>query len=309
MPIEIINELTSKAMGGTELMAYELQRRLDPELLDKFQIIPSRVRNLDDTRKKIYWCHDLPQDPESEHLKQGGYNKFDRLVFVSNWQMQRYIEMYDIPWHKCVVIQNAIRPLDLAPNWSSGPVKLIYHTTPHRGLDILLNVFDRLIQDGEDITLDVYSSFKIYGWEERDEQFKRLFEYADAHPRINNHGSVPNDEVRAALSSSHIFAYPSKWPETSCLALLEAMSAGLTCVHSNYAALPETSANWTRMYQYHQVARDHAAVLYGQLKAAIESVRLNAHVDLNFNQKAYTDLFYSWDLRAANWDRFLRSLL
>ena len=40
MPIDIINESTKNAMGGTELQAYQHQNSVPPELLVKFQIIP-----------------------------------------------------------------------------------------------------------------------------------------------------------------------------------------------------------------------------------------------------------------------------
>jgi len=39
------NELDRNAMGGTELMKYALNKKIDPAILDKFQLIPSRFRN------------------------------------------------------------------------------------------------------------------------------------------------------------------------------------------------------------------------------------------------------------------------
>lgn len=307
------DDITSTAMGGTELIATEMVKRIDTDLLSKFNIIHSRVREYDKNKKTVYVCHDLPGDPESNHLAQGGYNKFDRIVFVSNWQMQRYIDFYGIPWYKCVVLHNAIEPIDIDVSESYGQngkeVKLIYHTTPHRGLDILLSAFDKLSQEDDNITLDLYSSFKIYGWGERDEQYKDLFAFADAHPKITNHGSVSNEEVREALKRADIFAYPSKWPETSCLALIEAMSAGCMCVHSNYAALPETAANWTMMYQYMDSVNDHTKIFYANLKGAVASCRKENNYFVQHNAKAYIDLFYNWDTRAMQWTAFLKSLL
>ena len=47
------NELDRNAHGGTELMKYGLAERLDPELLNQFQIIPSRVREIDETKQQI----------------------------------------------------------------------------------------------------------------------------------------------------------------------------------------------------------------------------------------------------------------
>lgn len=309
MPIDILNELTQRAMGGTELQAYELQKRLPADLLEKFQIIPSRVRELDYSRKRVLWNHDLASDTESEHLANGGYNKFDKIVFVSNWQMQQFIAKYSIPWYKCAVIQNAINPLEMSKPYAPGDkVKIIYHTTPHRGLNILISAFDKLCEVHEDIELDVYSSFKIYGWEKRDEEFEQLFDFCRNHPKINYHGSVSNEDVKVAVSSSNIFAYPSVWQETSCIALIEAMSAGLLCVHPNYAALPETAANWTWMYQYQENLKDHVQVFYHALNSAIAAIKAGTAENRNYNQSAYTNLFYSWDVRALQWEMLLRTI-
>ena len=64
-----LNEQNQNANGGTEMMQRELASRIDPQLLDNFQIIASRVRNLDPNKIKIFWAHDLPGDPESDFLK------------------------------------------------------------------------------------------------------------------------------------------------------------------------------------------------------------------------------------------------
>ena len=58
------NELSKNAMGGTELMLKRVYDGLDNDLLRHFQIIPSRVRELDENIKKILYLHDLPLDPE-----------------------------------------------------------------------------------------------------------------------------------------------------------------------------------------------------------------------------------------------------
>ena len=58
-------EETPKAAGGTELMQKWLFSRLDPELRDYFQWIASRKRKLED-KTRLFWVHDLAQDPEVE---------------------------------------------------------------------------------------------------------------------------------------------------------------------------------------------------------------------------------------------------
>lgn len=303
------DSLSVNAMGGTELMKYGLENRIPSDLLANFQIFASRVEEpLDESKIRILWLHDLPGDPASEHLKNGGWDKFHRLVFVSNWQMQAYIQHYDIPWSKCIVLQNAITPINdhVKP---TDKIKLAYWSTPHRGLNILVPVFQKLCEKYDNIELDVYSSFKLYGWEDQDKQFEPLFEACKADPKINYHGTVSNEVLRENLKSAHIFAYPSTWPETACICLMEAMSAGLLCVHPNFAALYETAANWTNMYQWHEDPNQHASHFYAALDASIDSLSHEGVQSRLLSQKSYANVFYNWQLRSFQWEQFLVSML
>lgn len=304
------NEVSANARGGTEIMLAGLEARLDPELLAQFQIIPSRTRELREDKIRILWCHDLPEDPESERvLRDGGWSRFHRLVFVSNWQMQRYIERYRVPWERCTVMLNAIEPFEPVTRHGKLPVRLVYTSTPQRGLDVLRAAFDELCKT-HDVALDVYSSFKLYGWEHADEPYEPLFAKLRENPRVAVHGAVPNDELRTALMRANIFAYPSTWMETSCICLMEAMSAGLVCVHPNFGALHETAGNMTMMYQWSEDKAHHAAAFTDVLRVAVDAVRRggSAHEDRVGSQKAYADMFYNWKGRAAQWDAFLRSI-
>ena len=57
-------------------------------------------------------------------------------------------------------------------------IRIIYHTTPHRGLNIAVAAIKALWDNGykDKIHFDVYSSFEAYGWPQRDEPFKDIFE-------------------------------------------------------------------------------------------------------------------------------------
>lgn len=307
----IRNETNQKAMGGTELMAIKMHETLPKNLLEKCQIIHSRPRELRDDLYKILVCHDLPGDPEVQHLKDGGWNKYDKIVFVSNWQMQMYNAYLGVPYSKSIVIKNAIDPIktDVYQFEEAETIRVIYHTTPHRGLSILYNVFDYLSKDVSHIHLDVYSSFKIYGWEQRDEPYKDLFEKIKDHPNMTYHGSVSNEEVRQALKESHIFAYPSIWQETSCISLMEAMSAGLVCIHPNLAALPETSSGWSVMYQWHEDPIGHANTFYDNLRAAVIRGKANQYNrNGRLSQKSYFDSMYGWHNRQNEWINLLNGI-
>lgn len=304
---------STNAMGGTEIMKHALAEKLPESLLDNFQIFVSRVEeDLSPEHIRVLWLQDLAGDPASDHLKNGGWNRFHKLVFASHWQMRAFVAHYNIPWSKCVVVHNSINPIEQKEK-NYEKIKLVYTSTPHRGLNILYPVFEKLAEEYDNIELDVFSSFKLYGWADRDAEYKQLFEALEAHPKINYHGAVPNADLRAALQDAHILAYPSIWEETSCLCLMEAMSAGLHCVHSSWGALPETAANWTFMYPYNETLNGHAATFYSVLKGLIESLndpeKREGLQRRAAAQKGYADTFYNRDYWADNWHSVLQSLL
>lgn len=307
------DKYSGNARGGTELMKMGLEKRIDKDLLDNFQIFVSRVHEeLSEKHVRILWLQDLAEDPENAHLKNGGWNKFHKLIFSSHWQMRGYIERYNIPWSKCVVLPNCITPIDITPELKKrDTIRMVYHTTPHRGLQILVPVFKKLKEDFPELTLDVYSSFKVYGWDDRDAPFKPLFDEIEKTEGITNHGAVSNEEIHEALKDKHIYSYPNIWMETSCISMMEAMSAGLVCVHPNFGALPETTANWTHMYQWHEDMNAHAGLFYNVLHNAIEELKAmddEEYWNKIVTQKTYADIFYNWDSRAPQWRALLMSL-
>lgn len=313
------NELATNAKGGTELMIEGLQAHLvelgHSNLLDYFDIYPSRVRNFSSSRPSIYWAHDLIGDPECDHLMEDKGARFAALIFVSDWQYIQFLNHYKLTGENAAVIYNAIEPIAIEQDkWTAAPlgtvenpIRLIYHTTPHRGLNILVPVYEALWKRYQEknihLVLDVYSSFSIYGWEGRDEMYKELFDKIIEHPGMNYHGAVPNDEIRTALQSAHIFAYPSIWQETSCLASIEAMSAQCIIVHSNFGALPETTGNLSFSYPMQASLQDNAARFFSTLDGSIDMIVSNPSSIKNLSTLAKTraDALYSWNSVVPQW--------
>jgi glycosyltransferase involved in cell wall biosynthesis len=300
------------AMGGTEMMDKGLRERVDNDLLEQFYIIKSRVRWTDRRKKNILWLHDTWTDPEAQHLKEEeSRQRFDKLVFVSDYQLNTYNMGLGVPYHESVVLKNAIDPISLVDTAKSkDQVKLIYHTTPHRGLEILVPAVEAIAKElGDKIHLDVYSSFEAYGWKERDKPYEQIFDMIRNHPQMTYHGYQPNDVVRKALTEAHIFAYPSIWQETSCIAAIEALSAGCEIVCPNLAALPETTGHWANMYQWDERVNQHANMFANRLYGAIMNIRNDNTQKKLVYQKNWADNFYNWDLRAGEWTQFLQGLL
>ena len=297
------------AMGGTELMNKALYERVDNDLLDEFYIIKSRVSWTDKDKPNVLWLHDTWDDPEVQHLKeQESRDRFAKLVFVSNYQLATYNLALGVPYANAIVLRNAIDPIEYKEK-DKDVVRIIYHTTPHRGLNLVVAAVKAIAEEmGDKIHLDVYSSFEAYGWKERDKPYEDLFEEIRQHPNMTYHGFQSNDVVRKALQEAHIFAYPSVWPETSCISAIEAMSAGCEVVCPNFAALPETTGNFARMYQFNEDMGEHANDFANQLYGAIvEHHDENLQKKLMF-QKNWVDNFFNWDLRAAEWTDMLQNI-
>jgi glycosyltransferase involved in cell wall biosynthesis len=305
------NELNARARGGTELMQSGLYQRLPRDLRDAFQIVSSRIGTLDPDRSKLLWLHDQAKDPEVGFLADAKMREvFAKLIFVSDWQLHDFNSFFATPFTNAVVLRNAIEPI-AAHKKPGGGVRLIYHTTPHRGLNILYTVFDGLCRMHDDIELDVYSSFKLYGWDHRDAPYEPLYEACRRHPKIRYHGAVENDEIRRALTEAHIFAYPSVWRETSCISAIEALDAKCVMVCSDLGALPETTGGFAHMYPYQADVQAHANTFGQTLHKAILAVKTNT-ADLQDHltrQKQYFDATYAWEKRIGEWIGLMRSLL
>ena len=296
--------------GGTEQMYEGLMARLPKELTNEFNIICSRVRdeNISKTKKNILWLHDTWDDPESEHLKKKeSLDRFEKLVFVSHYQQATFNIGLGVPYDKGIVLQNAIVPFEEHAK-PKGTINLIYHTTPHRGLELLIPVVEFLADKGLDFHLDVYSSFAIYGWPARDEPYLQLFERIKNHPKMTYHGYQPNEVIREALKKAHVYVYPSIWPETSGISVLEAMSAGCNVICPTLAALPETCANFAVMYGWTENNNKHANMFAGILSMIISEYWVEFNQQRLGYQKMYFDNFYNWDMRAAQWKDFLVSI-
>lgn len=312
----IYDPVNLNAASGTELMMRGLESRLDSNLLKYFSIGRATMLFKDHPTKRIYWTHNLPgqmnirEVSESWALRLENRWKFlDRIVFVSDWQRQQYINHYKFSPEevkKLKVLRNAIEPIPehIKP---SDKIRLIYFSVPERGLLLLYNVFEK-IADKYDIELEVFSSYKIYGIPNNDVVYRDLLTRVKSHPKIKYHGTVSNLEIRNALQRCHIFAYPSVFRETSCLAMIEAMSAGCLCVHSDIAAMNETGAGFTNSYKFLPSRFEHEKLFQEELEKAIIQYQ-SKNISHITEQKQFIDSKYSWDIRTKEWTDYLKEIL
>ena len=271
----------SKCFSGTELMVQRITDMID---ISHLNIITNPLEQTINNKPTIYWCHDNPCDRRYKNI-----DTTRLFIFVSEYQKNKFIKYFNI--ENYIIIHNGIVPFPKHTKQHSI-CKLIYHSTPHRGLDILIEVFNKLVpyfmNIGIRIHLDVYSSFKIYDNLELDKCYQHLYDKIKNNPYMTYYGTVENNVIRKALMGAHIFAYPSTFEETSCLCLIEAMSAGCICVHSSLGALGETSNGLTYMYEYTDDKMEHCNRFAETLiKAVLNYKDISLEKQINYTNKTF----------------------
>lgn len=299
-------------LGGTELL-YSFLKSALPDLVDQVQIILSRPDHVAlEDKPRILWIHDLPQDPAIQGLRDASYRtKFNRIVFVSHWQQQQFQQYLGVPYHQGIVLKNAVpyRPAVFPKPLVDDKLKFIYTSTPHRGLGILAVAADKLAQVRQDWELHVYSSMQIYGRGEDDAKFEPIYDLLRKNPCVVYHGTQSNDTVRTALDTAHAFIYPSVYPETSCLAAIEALMSGCLTITTNYGALPETCGEWAWLYQFDERPEAMIERTYHNMVQALDHYS-HPHVQTTLQvQSVYYQQFYAWNTRIEPWRNLLTTVI
>jgi glycosyltransferase involved in cell wall biosynthesis len=243
--------------GGTENMARLFLKYVPADSYRSFQVHVSKLtQEVDPTKKQILWAMDNHCDQDTPI----GKLVFDWYVFISDWQRKQYLREHNLPIEKTSVIENII---DFVPDLSiqkpTDKVHFVYASVPDRGLDVLYESFNILSQKFQNLLhLTVFSSYKLYAWDEVDRHHASLFEKIKAHKDITYHGFAPDyNEVIQAKYKAHFFLYPCTWLENSCISLIESLACGCICVHTDFSAMPETAAGRSIVYEMPYSREEH----------------------------------------------------
>lgn len=280
--------------GGTEILLNNLTRRLN---FSGVNLIVSNcsAHNIDPLRTNILWQH---LNTNEEAVKNLHYvkDRYDMIVFVSDWQREKFIKEFYLDPNKCITIRNAIEPIMWRVKPHHNPVKLIYTSTPWRGLNELLNAFSQVLPGPK---LTVFSSTIIYGDAFNSsvgDSFAWLYEKCKNTKNCTYRSYAFNRVIREELLNSHIFAYPSTFEETSCLAAIEAGAAGCKIVTTPLGALTETCSRYATFASLNEYA-----------KVLQDEVDNYSPKDSKEISDYYNDT-YSWNVRINEWRELLKNI-
>jgi len=304
-----------KPRGATELQMEMLQKYVSKDILDQVQIctsIPGKVP-LDPNKLNILWQKNAYNQPNLQEFfrNKDRHKEYDWYVFNSHWNYEKFRYYFDIPTDRSVVIKNGLDFFPKRKIYKKGdPIKIIHHCTPWRGLNVLLLA----MQDIKDpnITLDVYSSSKVYGSEfsdDNDKDFYPLYDQAKQLPNVNYIGYKPHEYIKEVMPNYDMFVYPSIFEETSCVSALEALASGVHVITNNFGALYETCAEWpvyiSYSTNYEQMAQDTAVAIKTAANYLHEDF-IQDHLD---DQQKFYKKFYHWNKKKFEWTTFLKGAL
>jgi glycosyltransferase involved in cell wall biosynthesis len=300
------------AKGGTELLVDGLKKHTNINEYDNINLLIStpNADKLRYTKKNVLWQHLNYSDESLVPMRDPAFMKaINATVYVSHWQLEKFRYLFQVPLSNAHVIRNAIEPIEYKEKPRDGKLKLIYTSTPFRGLSILLDVMEMIGRD--DVELDIYSSTDIYssGYTQvYGNMYADLFDRAMSMKNVNYHGYAQNKDVHKALQESHILAYPSIFEETACLAMIEAGAAGCSLVTTDLGALPETGSMYAKMMTIKSDEIDIKVSYAQHLNQAINDYWDKSNQELLKEQSDYFNKFYSWERRAKEWNEFFEKV-
>lgn len=218
--------------------------------------IGGAVRDLVGARVPIVlWVHADTDARSTSVLKDEDIaNRFSAFAFVSEWQRQRYLATFALPSSKTRVLRHAVAPPferrsdrgePVLPAMQDPPL-LVYTSTPTRGLSLLVDCWPEIRRHSPRARLKVFSSMGVYNTPDSDDLL-RLYDRCRASPGIEYGGSIPQPKLAQEMKGATVFAYPTRFAETACIAALEAMAAGAVVISSDHGALSETTNGFGRL--------------------------------------------------------------
>ncbi len=133
------------------------------------------------------------------------------------------------------------------------PKRVIYSSSPDRGLELILDNWFRVVERHPDVKLDVYYGFdnmlKISGGDPNHrltQLYYKIMRLADKYKdTVTLHGRISQTQLYNEMATSSVWFYPSDWPETSCITTMEMQALGVYPVLNKFWAAGENTFHGT----------------------------------------------------------------
>ena len=265
-----------KSMGGSETACIEMAQwlhkltgrsvkvfnvREDSKLFDGVEYIPcSQVNDYMAKHKPwvhiawrhnikltdaptLLWCHDL--------YTQGGEvtAHYDQMLCLTPFHKRFVMASQGVSSDKITITRNGIRPERFADSdpKTSNPFasrknsnKIVFPSSPDRGLDRAMIVLDEVRKTYPDIELHVFYGIEhLHKWGHAELQ-QRLKTMMESRPWVKYHGATQQDVLMDHFKEAVIWLHPCDFIESSCITAMEMVCAGVYPVTRSLGGLADT---------------------------------------------------------------------
>src|SRR3990167_374964 len=230
------------------------------------------------TAYRVLWVHDLPQ-------RMGMQIACNKVFCISEFQSKLWGFAPEYIYQTSDGVDLSI----FTPN--NGPRdtnKLVWISNPDRGLPGAARIFQDIRKRWPDLALHVYGRAAVYGWDGNAERY--YLPLPEHMEHVFLHEPLNRMQLANVLRDAWAMFYPSFWPETCCMAALEAQACGTPVIACPIGALNETVKGGILTYDFNNAI--------SQLRNVGRWAKLsNAGCEFASN--------LSWDFIARRWLEFL----
>lgn len=185
------------------------------------------------------WCHDLC----FIGLEQGQH--YTKILALSDFHKAWLHNVYSVPLEKITVTRNGIEPSryrqpEDAAFLERNPYKVVFSSSPDRGLERAIRVMDYVVKAIPQAELHAFYGFTGMRNAGRHKEVESLEAMIKERPWVKFHGNIDQTRLTTEFKSAAIWLYPTNFLETFCITAIEALCAGVYPVVRNFGALPHT---------------------------------------------------------------------
>ena len=197
------------------------------------------IDHLPDSPENAYWL--VCQDVDYEGLTPERAKRFSRIIALCS-DHQSFLQR-KLPGAQVVESSNGIKTELIRKIYEKqiqrNPLRLMYASSPDRGMEYLLKIFPRAKEIVGGLELHIYYGFdnieKIAGkFEQVGKNMDRLKSMIE-QPGVHWHGRLGQPQLLEEWFKAGIWCHPSNFLETSCITSMDAQACG---------AIPITNPVW-----------------------------------------------------------------
>lgn len=187
------------------------------------------------------WSHDLIT-PGIDRLLPNA-----ELICLSPFHKNYAMAMQGVKEDKIWVSRNGIDPARFKAEITKKPAKVIFPSSPDRGLVWAMQILDEVKKEIPELELHTFYGFDNMRKMGMHDQANKIESEMLSRPWVKAHGNVQQDLLAEHFMDSEVWLYPADFIETYCITALESMASKCYPVATRIGALENTIGQFADM--------------------------------------------------------------